>query len=163
MRSATSKISLVNDATVLPFFEACAASDCAVSDSTGISCFVMRPWLRREYVHQAMRPECTDGSRHSLGTQRRGAAPESFARGPDVQEAPQGRGRLTHVRIERVREAALAREQRRRRDRAGNRHDAAKVVARVPQIREDSMDGVLSLRDVDDRIRRTDTLNHAME
>src|SRR2546428_4509709 len=84
------------------------------------------------------------------------------ARGPDVQEAPQGRGRLTHVRIERVREAALAREQRRRRDRAGNRHDAAKVVARVPQIREDSMDSVLSLRDVDDRIRRTDTLNHAM-
>src|SRR3989449_8294151 len=72
MRSATSKISLVNDATVLPFFEACAASDCAVSDSTGISCFVMRPWLRREYVHQAMRPECTDGSRHSLGTQRKG-------------------------------------------------------------------------------------------
>src|SRR2546428_2103203 len=84
------------------------------------------------------------------------------ARGPDVQEAPQGRGRLTHVRIERVREVALAREQRRRRDRAGNRHDAAKVVARVPQIREDSMDSVLSLRDVDDRIRRTDTLNHAM-
>src|SRR2546430_10053014 len=88
MRSATSKISLVNDATVLPFFEACAASDCAVSDSTGISCFVMRPWLRREYVHQAMRPECTDGSRHSLGTQRRGAAPESFTR---VSAAQSGR------------------------------------------------------------------------
>src|SRR2546428_7260079 len=62
------------------------------------------------------------------------------ARGPDVKEAPKGRGRLTTGRIERESTDSLTRFKRRRHDRAGDRHDAAKVVARVPQIREDSMD-----------------------
>src|SRR6267143_1917891 len=267
-RSATSKISFVKEYSVLPRLEACAASDCAVLDSTYTSCFVIDPicrlvppgtlsdrilspctrsdsfrtrwWsvfvgpstgggpaarhggglqdqrdevvrpivpldrefegtderappkanthrlLREELVHvggdalvSLCPPEDEDAGRRDAGRQggvfdgglqrlQIGEGWRVVERLHEDREAGRAQGdrppeegwRLAHVRIERICEAALAREEGGDRDGARDGHEAAHVRTRRAEVGEDPLDRVLPLGHEDHRVCLPYTLDH---